>query len=192
MRSTQSVSLYALFRTIPYTGVIDMFVLSTVMLVSYGLLAVFIDLIGPYLLVGRALPLVYGNTLLLFISYACVVLALCRPLLISPQLRYVKSLVLFVFVMSLAHLYVNPFESTRVFLNDLFSAKHGTTIERVQRRMSKYWQINSSGLAYRQRFESDYTGSISYIHGLDPNRNGDVGTVSFSQGRVVSVLFYPD
>lgn len=175
-----------------YLGYIDLLMLAVVLLVSYGVFAVFIDLEGPYLLTGSALSLVYANMPWLFIGYGCFFVALCRPMFKSSPLRFAKLLIGLAYVAALIDLYVNPLESTRVFLTDLYSSRSGDPVERVQARMAKYWQVDSAGLGYQERFEPDYTGSVSFIHGLDPDRNGDIGTVSFSNGRVDSVSFYPD
>lgn len=179
-------------RVSPVVGWIDMLVLALVLVLSYGVFAVFIDLEGPYLLTGRGLSLVYANMPWLFIGYGCFFLALCRPIFKSPSRRPAKALIGLAYVVALADLYANPVESTRPFLGDLYSARRGTPVERVQARMAKYPQIDSFGLAEKKRVAPDYTGSVSFTHGLDPNRNGDIGTVSFSSGRAVSVTFYPD
>jgi hypothetical protein len=121
-------------------------------------------------------------------QYACAA-AVCAAfplLLVRKHSRAAKIVALVIYLLAASYAWVDVGHTRRPFLNDLFSVKPGMSIAEARSRMSKWTAIPVTGEIRAG------SGELSYRHCDCSAYGADIGSITFSHGRVVNVGFSPD
>jgi hypothetical protein len=120
--------------------------------------------------------------------YSCIA-AVCAvfPLLfVRKQSRTARAAALAIYLLAVAYAWVDAGHTRRPFLNDLFSIKPGMSVADVRSRMGKWTVIPVTGEI------RGGGGALHYRHCDSSAYGADIGSVTFSHGRVTKVEFSPD
>lgn len=164
---------------------------------------ILIALFSLVLLALIALYIAHPDIPLMYIVCAGV---FSTPLITLVILRHMKTaLILYtVSLCAIIMLWKIPFSSRPQFLRDLGRIKKGMTVAEVGEIMQEYmksvrqkWE-RSTGKGYtlqettNEHKELEYEGELLFRHSEAAAFNSDLGIVTFKNGRVVDVKFYPD